>query len=736
MAFEQDKRIPELPELIIVDGELYIPIYSPATDITHKIKASLLFPEVNVTSYAWNPATDYNVDEIVVQDNQIWISQQTPNLNKMPGTNPLYWVASTKSIGSGIRFWQAGVYTEADVYVASRDAQNRLLLYRLVPATRPFNSTNFATEVAAGTWEAFGKAYTDDIVNGMPWKFWAQAATTGNIVLSGTQTIDTRALVVGNICLVKAQTDPKENGWYFVAAGAWVRCSFADGSSELTGAIGYVTGGSVNAKKIFRQITDLPTVGVSNIVFEEVSPDRFKGYYTSEANLIAAHPTGSAGDYADVDTGVGDDVIRYLWDVNDAAWVPGGSGGLIAFASETVAGTVEEATQVQTDAGTDVGETGAKLFVPPSKLAAWWTGLKALAHTWALKQTFTVAPRFSSTTASQALEVDASKDLISVAKGTAYNKNFASDAETITGTETLKPIPPSALTAWWTNIKTLAQTISVNKWTFSAGIILSAQIESGKKVLSYLDTTGEIIKLAWAEINTAVRTITFTGSDTSMTTVLMEWKNSGSASIMKVANGLRVIIGELETNSIIEIGDSVTSDNAVVRFNDNQAKAWKITNKNGDEFLFYRSTTGALGVVHRQQQEFDFGKGFKKVHIQAEFTTDTTAAAFTNLLSIALAADQSVTVNVNHLHAYDTARNVRFASGTMQGYARRDNASVVSGTNPAYTLSGDDAGAGTSWRIIANNTAKTLDIDFQNNSTTGKTWKVSLDATYIISAKP
>jgi hypothetical protein len=37
-------------------------------------------------------------------------------------------------------------------------------------------------------------------------------------------------------------------------------------------------------------------------------------------------------------------------------------------ASETIAGVTEEATQIQTDAKTSVGETGAKLFVPPNKM--------------------------------------------------------------------------------------------------------------------------------------------------------------------------------------------------------------------------------------------------------------------------------------------------------------------------------------------------------------------------------
>lgn len=42
----------------------------------------------------------------------------------------------------------------------------------------------------------------------------------------------------------------------------------------------------------------------------------------------------------------------------------------VANASETVQGVVEEATQVETDAGAAVGGTGAKLFVTPAKLQA------------------------------------------------------------------------------------------------------------------------------------------------------------------------------------------------------------------------------------------------------------------------------------------------------------------------------------------------------------------------------
>lgn len=53
------------------------------------------------------------------------------------------------------------------------------------------------------------------------------------------------------------------------------------------------------------------------------------------------------------------------------------------------------------------------VIVNPATLAAWWAAMKLLAHTWALKQTYTLAPRFSSVTASQFLYADASKDLAS-----------------------------------------------------------------------------------------------------------------------------------------------------------------------------------------------------------------------------------------------------------------------------------------------------------------------------------
>ena len=56
--------------------------------------------------------------------------------------------------------------------------------------------------------------------------------------------------------------------------------------------------------------------------------DRFLGLYASVFDLEAAHPTAAAGDYAQVDLGIGTDVIVYVYDVSDAQWMPVGSSSI------------------------------------------------------------------------------------------------------------------------------------------------------------------------------------------------------------------------------------------------------------------------------------------------------------------------------------------------------------------------------------------------------------------------
>ena len=84
-----------------------------------------------------------------------------------------------------------------------------------------------------------------------------RAATTANITLSGTQTIDGIALVAGDRVLVKDQTTASQNGIYVVSATTWARAADADTIAELAGACVSVDSGTANGG--FRFDTDLKT---------------------------------------------------------------------------------------------------------------------------------------------------------------------------------------------------------------------------------------------------------------------------------------------------------------------------------------------------------------------------------------------------------------------------------------------------------------------------------------------
>jgi len=59
-----------------------------------------------------------------------------------------------------------------------------------------------------------------------------------------------------------------------------------------------------------------------------LQPGHYRGTFVTLAALQAGVTTPVAGDYADVDAGVGSDVQRYIWDATDSKWVlQGASGG-------------------------------------------------------------------------------------------------------------------------------------------------------------------------------------------------------------------------------------------------------------------------------------------------------------------------------------------------------------------------------------------------------------------------
>lgn len=119
--------------------------------------------------------------------------------------------------------------------------------------------------------DAVTKAQLDAAVQGYKWKDPARVATTANITLSGTQTIDGVAVVAGDRVLVKNQSTGSANGVYLAASGAWTRATDFDAASEVLGAAVFVSEGTTQGNQVWLMTTDAPvTVGTTALTFAQV----------------------------------------------------------------------------------------------------------------------------------------------------------------------------------------------------------------------------------------------------------------------------------------------------------------------------------------------------------------------------------------------------------------------------------------------------------------------------------
>jgi hypothetical protein len=110
-----------------------------------------------------------------------------------------------------------------------------------------------------------------------------RVATTANITLSGTQTIDGISLVASDRVLVKDQSDETENGVYVVNASTWSRADDFDtvSPSEIAGvALFFVDAGEANSGTAFALAeTGTIVLGTTGLTFSE---------FTDSTEVLAA----------------------------------------------------------------------------------------------------------------------------------------------------------------------------------------------------------------------------------------------------------------------------------------------------------------------------------------------------------------------------------------------------------------------------------------------------------------
>jgi hypothetical protein len=141
--------------------------------------------------------------------------------------------------------------------------------------------------------DAATKNYVDSVAQGLEVKQSVRVATTANITLSGTQTIDGVSVIAGDRVLVKNQTTTAQNGIYLAAAGAWSRSADADVWNELISGFAFVEEGTTNADTGWVSTANAGgTIGTTPIVFAQFSG---AGTYIGGAGLTLTGSTFDIG---------------------------------------------------------------------------------------------------------------------------------------------------------------------------------------------------------------------------------------------------------------------------------------------------------------------------------------------------------------------------------------------------------------------------------------------------------
>lgn len=210
---------------------------------------------------------DTTTNRLNVRGNSAWgLTAQDSDL--LQGQNGAYYLARANFTGTQLANTISDLATTVQAYrldqFAVPTASLNLNNQKITGLADPTNPQDAATM-------GWVQTQVSNAAAGIDAKPSVRVASTANLTLSGTQTIDGIAVVAGDRVLAKNQTTASANGVYVVAAGAWSRATDADASAEMTpGAFWYVEEGTTNGKTQWRlENTGTITLGTTSLTINQ-----------------------------------------------------------------------------------------------------------------------------------------------------------------------------------------------------------------------------------------------------------------------------------------------------------------------------------------------------------------------------------------------------------------------------------------------------------------------------------
>ena len=193
-------EIKNLKQLLVKNPNASIPLYNPDSGKVERILVADLVGGETV-KVPWVIDQNYMIDEIAEFNNKIWKSLQDNNVGHQPYDDQTWWVevSASSANGTALQPWAAGIFNIVNSSVTVNNAG--YLLNNSV--TLPFNSTDFATELASNIWLPLGSStaastsaaeniYFDDITPNFAYISYPFAFTvTANTIISGNASIFT-----------------------------------------------------------------------------------------------------------------------------------------------------------------------------------------------------------------------------------------------------------------------------------------------------------------------------------------------------------------------------------------------------------------------------------------------------------------------------------------------------------------------------------------------------------------